>query len=271
MTIRSLRWPPEARAIDTPAMDHEALRTVLFRHREALLVVMSVPVVAAALRGGGVDAIEALIGAVIAAKGVLLRLWAVRHIGRGARVFHAHARAGLISSGPYRWTRNPLYLAAALMLGGLGLIAGAGWLAVALLFATLLAYTPVVRVEERALLGLLGDEYRDYIVRVPRWVGLRRPYPGPPPRGALVPWRDVFRREKRLVPGTLAAMVAIAATRHEWLPLPALADRVELALGIDAIVIVAAGTAIVLAVNAIKVEQHQERRRIARAAARRES
>src|SRR5262245_18670345 len=124
-------------------MDSDALRTLVFRHREAVLVAMSVPIAIAALRGGGIDAPEALLGSGIDAGAVALRLCAVRHIGRGARVFHAHASGGMVASGPYRWCRNPLYLAAAGLLCGFALIAGAGWAALALVPATLVAYTPV--------------------------------------------------------------------------------------------------------------------------------
>lgn len=247
-------------------MDREAFRTVLFRHREALLVILSVPVIVAALRGGGIAPTNAPLGAGIAAAGVLLRLCAVRQIGRGARVFHAHARAGMVSSGPYRWTRNPLYLAAALMLSGFGLIADAGWTALALLPATLLAYTPVVLIEERSLIALFGDAYRRYLAEVPRWIGFTRGYRGGS-GDALVDWREVFRREQRLVPGTLAAIIAIAATRSEWLPLAQLARRIQLATGLDLVVLVASAAAIAVFANAIKVEFHQQRRQRARQAA----
>lgn len=249
-------------------MGRDALRTLLFRHREALLVLLSVPVIVAALRGGGIAPTSALLGAGVAATGVLLRLCAVRRIGRGARVFHAHARGGMVSAGPYRWTRNPLYLAAGLMLCGFGLIAGAGWAAVALLPATLLAYTPIVLIEERSLIGLFGDAYRRYLAEVPRWIGFTRGYRRES-GDALVDWREVFDRENRLVPGSLAAGLGITACRNEWVPLPELARGAEFAAGFDLTVLVGTAAAVAIAVNAIKVERHQERRRTARSAARR--
>jgi protein-S-isoprenylcysteine O-methyltransferase Ste14 len=240
-------------------MDREALRTLIFRHREALLVLLSVPVIAAAMRGGGLVPIDALLGICLTAAGVLLRLYAARRIGRGARVFRAHASAGLVSSGPYRWSRNPLYLAAALMLCGLGLVAGGGWIAVALLPATLVAYTPVLLIEERALFALLGDAYRRYVADVPRWIGFAHA-PLRAPDQAPVAWREVLRREKGLVPWTLCALLAIAAVRSEWIPLASLAQRVEIASGRDLTVLVAGATGIGAIVNATKVELHRRRR-----------
>ncbi len=271
MTISLARWPVEKPGREPfLVMDREALRTLLFRHREAVLVLLSVPVIVAALRGGGIAPTSALLGTGVAATGVLLRLSAVRQIGRGARVFHAHARAGMVSSGPYRWTRNPLYLAAALMLCGFGLIAGAGWTAVALLPATILAYTPIVIIEEHSLLGLFGDAYRRYLAEVPRWIGLTGGHRGDRGEsdGALVDWREVLHREKRLVPGSLAAGLGIAAFRNEWLPMAELARRAERAAGIDLTVLVGAVMIVAIAINGIKVERHQERRRAARSAAR---
>jgi len=241
-------------------MDREAFRTVLFRHREALLVLLAVPVVVSALRGGGIERASALLGASVAAAGVLLRLHAVRRIGRGARVFRLHASAGIVDSGPYRWSRNPLYLAASLILCGLALVAGAGVWAWALVPATWIAYTPVVIAEERALAAQVGDAYRRYAECVPRWIGIAR-HQADEATHAPVAWRAVFRREKGLVPWILVAVLGILAVRSEWVPLPELARRVEVALRTDLAVLVAGAAILAVAVNAGKVEHHQRRQR----------
>jgi protein-S-isoprenylcysteine O-methyltransferase Ste14 len=238
---------------------------MLFRHRGTLPLLLCVPVVSSALRGDGLDGAAAVVGAAVAATGVALRLCSVRRIGRGARVFRPHASAGLIAAGPYRWIRNPLYLAAALMLSGLGLIAGASWIALALFPATLLAYTPVVLGEERALSELLGEPYRRYLDRVSRWIGASRPWPAAPP-GPLVDWSEVLRRERALVPGMIAAALAIAAVRSQWIPSQLLTRPLEQALGADLAWLVAAAFAVAVTVNGIKVELHQRRRQANRAA-----
>jgi protein-S-isoprenylcysteine O-methyltransferase Ste14 len=240
------------------------LFAALFRHREALLLLLGAPIATFALRGEGLAPWSALAGVAIAAAGVALRLAAVRRIGRGARVFRPHASAGLIAAGPYRWSRNPLYLAAALMLCGLGLIAGAGWLAAALLPATLVAYTPVVMAEERALAELCGVDYARYLERVPRWLGGPAAADLGPSQGARVGWSEVFRREKMLVPGTAAAMLAIAALREQWIPSRLLVDRLERGWGVDLAWWIAGLAAMVVLGNAIKVERHQRRRRARR-------
>jgi hypothetical protein len=171
----------------------------------------------------------------------------------------------LIAAGPYRWSRNPLYLAAALMLCGLGVLAGAGWLALAMLPATLLAYTPVVLAEERSLSELLGEPYRRYLDRVSRWIGASRPWLAAPP-GPLVDWSEVLRRERALVPGMIAAALAITAVRSQWIPSQLLTRPLEHTLGADLTWLVAAAFAVAVTVNGIKVELHQRRRRANRAA-----
>jgi protein-S-isoprenylcysteine O-methyltransferase Ste14 len=239
-------------------MERREIDAVLFEHRESLLVLLAVPVIISALRGGAVDHPDALLGIAVAGAGVLLRLLAIRHIGRGARVFRPHASSGIVRTGPYRWTRNPLYVAASLMLCGLALVAGVGVWAWALVPATWLAYTPVVIVEERALAAQCGEAYVCYARQVPRWIGLRH---APQTSGARLDWPAVFHREKKLVPWMGVAMVAILAVRGEWMPLPALARRIEAVLAVDLALIAAGGALIAITVNAAKVEHHQRRQR----------
>jgi protein-S-isoprenylcysteine O-methyltransferase Ste14 len=99
-----------------------------------------------------------LVGAAITLPGCLLRLWAAGHLVKG-RV--------LTQSGPYAFTRNPLYLGSFFMALGI-IIAGQGyWLlpAFALFFAVV--YFPVMKAEEQELLGGYGERFTEYSQRVP--------------------------------------------------------------------------------------------------------
>jgi protein-S-isoprenylcysteine O-methyltransferase Ste14 len=241
-------------------VNRDALFAILFRHRGGVLLLLAAPVVAAALHGSEITRASALVGTCIAGAGVWLRLYAAHHIGRSARTRRPHASTGIIAAGPYRWSRNPLYLAAGLMLCGLGLLAGAGWLAAALLPATLLAYTPVVLAEERALAALGGDSYQRYVASVPRWIGIPRRYEDEK-EGALIRWREVFHREKWLVPGYTAAVLAIAVLHTQRVRALEIADRLGLALHLDIAVLTALAACLAIAGNAIKVEIHRRRRR----------
>lgn len=79
--------------------------------------------------------------------------------------------SALVTDGIYGYTRNPMYLA----LTG-ALVTHAVWLGslraippVAALAVVLTAFQ--IRPEERALEQIFGDEYRDYMNQVPRWLG----------------------------------------------------------------------------------------------------
>ena len=76
-----------------------------------------------------------------------------------------------VTKGPYRISRHPFYFTGFLTMFGMG-IAGASW--VVLLFALLwiVFFYIVVPTEERHLLKLYGDAYREYMNRTPRWLGM---------------------------------------------------------------------------------------------------
>lgn len=76
----------------------------------------------------------------------------------------------LVTSGPYRVTRNPMYVGMAALYLGLALALGVIW-ALALLPVVLLAVDRLVIVrEERYLDTKFGEAYRDYKSRVRRWL-----------------------------------------------------------------------------------------------------
>ena len=104
-----------------------------------------------------------LIGIPLSACGLALRAWAAGHLVKDQR---------LATSGPYAWTRNPLYLGT--LITALGLAAAARSLSLALLFAALFAlvYLPAIELEEQHLTAILPG-YRAFARRVPlllpRW------------------------------------------------------------------------------------------------------
>jgi protein-S-isoprenylcysteine O-methyltransferase Ste14 len=109
-------------------------------------------------------------GGAVAAAGVALRAYAAGHLAKNQ---------SLAMSGPYAWTRNPLYLGSALMGAGFSL-AGGSWflaLACAVLFAAI--YGPVIRREEEYLRREFGEVYDHYAQRVPLFLPrFRRPAGG---------------------------------------------------------------------------------------------
>lgn len=77
----------------------------------------------------------------------------------------------VFTRGMYRYSRHPGYLAMLVMILGVG-VASASWLF--LLFTAMLAYlqSTFVGIEEEECLEKFGSDYRDYMDRTPRWVGV---------------------------------------------------------------------------------------------------
>jgi protein-S-isoprenylcysteine O-methyltransferase Ste14 len=97
-------------------------------------------------------------GGAIALLGLALRAWSAGHIRKND---------ALATSGPYAYTRNPLYLGSFVLGLGFTIASGRPWLG--LLFAALFLgiYLPVMRVEASTLSQLFGDDYARYAAAVP--------------------------------------------------------------------------------------------------------
>jgi protein-S-isoprenylcysteine O-methyltransferase Ste14 len=76
----------------------------------------------------------------------------------------------IVSSGPFRFTRNPLYLALTLIYVGLTLASNTWWGFVLLVPVLLLIHFGVVAREERYLERKFGESYRQYRARVRRYL-----------------------------------------------------------------------------------------------------
>ncbi|HKU68792.1 MAG TPA: isoprenylcysteine carboxylmethyltransferase family protein [Candidatus Baltobacteraceae bacterium] len=76
----------------------------------------------------------------------------------------------VVERGAYRYIRHPSYTAGTLLLTGIG-IALANWLSLSTLLASsAVVYAYRVRVEEAALVAVLGEPYRAYIARTKRFI-----------------------------------------------------------------------------------------------------
>lgn len=97
-------------------------------------------------------------GGIVAVLGVLIRAWASGHIRKNQT---------LAVSGPYAYTRNPLYLGSFILGVGFTIASGVWWLALLFVALFLGIYLPVMRVEAGDLIELFGEDYREYARRVP--------------------------------------------------------------------------------------------------------
>ena len=139
----------------------------------------SLPVVIAAVVGGMVGGIQLahwneeevgsahlplfVLGLVLMAVGILVRLWAIIVLGRFFTVdVRLHADQTVVDRGPYRWVRHPAYTGLIVFFVGFGL-ALSNWASLAVLaLVPTLGLLVRIHVEERALLTGLGDEYRRF-------------------------------------------------------------------------------------------------------------
>ncbi|MGH7565353.1 MAG: methyltransferase [Gemmatimonadota bacterium] len=106
------------------------------------------------------------IGAGLGLLSVPAAWWVFRSLGRNvSETMLTRADQALVTTGPYRWVRHPLYATSGTLFIGVGLTA-ANWFI--LLFAVLavgLTFLVVVPLEEDALMARFGDDYREYMGR----------------------------------------------------------------------------------------------------------
>ncbi len=78
--------------------------------------------------------------------------------------------SSLVTEGPFRFSRNPIYLSMVIALAGVAVVLGTATpLLVLPVFAWIIT-TQFIRVEEAMLIERFGDPYLDYQKRVRRWV-----------------------------------------------------------------------------------------------------
>ena len=111
------------------------------------------------------------LGPPLVAAGLVIGFFGFREMKRaGTNVDPYHPATAIVTGGPYRYTRNPLYVGMTLIYAGLAARANA--LPAALLLPPVLAVmrSGVIEREERYLEGKFGEEYLRYKGRVRRWI-----------------------------------------------------------------------------------------------------
>jgi protein-S-isoprenylcysteine O-methyltransferase Ste14 len=103
--------------------------------------------------------------------GVALRFWAsstIFNAGKGTPLYTRPTKA-LVTTGPYRLIRNPLYLGGLLIFLGIIVTIPSLFLAILGLIGLPIIYTGIAR-EEKGLEGRFGEDYRRYKQNVPGWI-----------------------------------------------------------------------------------------------------
>ena len=115
--------------------------------------------------------IARILGWPLLSAGLLLMGWferSMRHAGTPANPYKPVSH--LATEGPFRYTRNPAYLAMTMIYTGITGLANALWALLLLPVALLVIQRGVIEREERYLECKFGEEYLRYKVRVRRWI-----------------------------------------------------------------------------------------------------
>ena len=97
-----------------------------------------------------------------------IRIWAVGYAGSRTRT-RGDTVIELIHSGPFRYVRNPLYIANTLLYSLAGVCFGFSTLSLVVFVYSALQYSFIVRYEESVLERDIGEPYLNYKKAVPRW------------------------------------------------------------------------------------------------------
>lgn len=151
------------------------------------------------------DAWSLAVGGSVAALGVFLRAMASGHVEKNQQ---------LAMTGPYAYSRNPLYLGSIIIAIGFAMASRDVWVAGGILIFFAIIYVPVIRSEEAFLRQRFG-EYESYTQRVPRllprslWLsGLTSDFS-----------RELYlqHREYNALIGAAAMLAALVVKMH-WFP-----------------------------------------------------
>jgi protein-S-isoprenylcysteine O-methyltransferase Ste14 len=144
------------------------------------------------------------IGASIAIFGLALRAWASGHIRKNQE---------LTTSGPYAYTRNPLYLGNFMLGAGISICSGRDWFVALFALLYLAIYFPVMMAEAETLRRLFPDQYEGYSREVPLFLPRLSPY-GSGSKAGFDMRLYLLHREYKSALGTALVLALLAAKMH---------------------------------------------------------
>jgi len=123
------------------------------------------------LPAGATAALRYGAGGALVVLGLLVMALAVRAFrAAGTNVETPKPATALVTEGIYARSRNPMYVALALLFAGTGVLADSGWIGLLLVPYLAVLRVGVITREERYLERKFGTRYLDYKARVRRWL-----------------------------------------------------------------------------------------------------
>lgn len=111
------------------------------------------------------------IGIAVMAAGIWLALWGYIKLMRyRTGLLSSSSTTHLVTSGPYGFSRNPVYLGYTVAMLGAGLFTGNAWLIAAAVVTALVIHLWIIRREEKHLLSRFGCDFESYCRRTRAWL-----------------------------------------------------------------------------------------------------
>lgn len=183
------------------------IRETLFRYRSytpipflILMIIFAKP-----------NAMSFAVGFVFLIIGEFIRLWGVSLAGGETRTTKNVGGSQLVTSGPFSYVRNPLYLGNITMYFGIGVMSNAAFpvLTIITLFYFFMQYHFIVKLEEEHLEKMYGDEYRNYKSLVPRFIPKFRKYKFTKSEQPKLEWKKGLKSEIRTFQAIILVILII--------------------------------------------------------------
>jgi protein-S-isoprenylcysteine O-methyltransferase Ste14 len=112
-----------------------------------------------------------ILGFLFLLSGTLLHIWTAKLLGLwgiiGVPEISSGGKENLVDKGPFSFVRHPTYLAHTLMFSGVLLITGIVSVGIVTILDFILVNTVIIPLEEKELSERFGNNYREYMHRVP--------------------------------------------------------------------------------------------------------
>jgi protein-S-isoprenylcysteine O-methyltransferase Ste14 len=176
-----------------------------FRYRDYT----PVPLIILLLIFGEPTVFSSTLGLLCIMAGELFRIYSVSFIGTVSRTRSDSTGQKLVIRGPFAYVRNPLYVGNFFVSMGFAIFSAEFWLVVATAVLFAVQYYFIVRYEESILVQKFGQDYEQYIRRVPAW------FPSEWPSLERLEWPREFssalKSEKRTLTTIFALLILLVA------------------------------------------------------------